>query len=73
MIDERARLTIPDLVYALMSLAFLGALAPVFYSGLESNLDLMSTGEEYLFQLITPMLVLILLSVIWVKTIGGRK
>lgn len=70
--DERARLTIPDLIYALMSIAFLGALMPVFYSGFQANLGELGTGEEYLFQLITPMLVLVLLSVIWVKTIGGR-
>lgn len=70
--DTRARLTIPDLVYALMSIAFLGALSPVFYDGFRSNLGELSTGEEYLFQMMTPMLILILLTVVWVKTIGGR-
>lgn len=69
---DRARITIPDLVYALVSIFFLGALWPVFYDGYLANLGKLSTGEEYLYRLLLPLMILVLLTVIWTKTIGGR-
>lgn len=69
---DRARLTLIDLVYILMALAYLGALYPVFSSSLESNSDSIAPGPGLLLQLILPITVLVLLTVIWVKTIGGR-
>ncbi len=70
--DGRARLTIPDVVFTLLALAFLRALYPVFWDGFEANLSEMRPGTELLFQLMLPLLVLVLLSVVWVKAIGGR-
>lgn len=69
--DQRARLTMPDVLWVMASLAFLGVLYPVFWTSLEANLSELGTGETYLIQLILPLAVLVLYSVIYKKTIGG--
>jgi hypothetical protein len=69
--DARARITLPDVLFVLMSLAYLGALYPVFREGLETRAHLMTTGELYLFQMILPLGILVLFTVIYVKAAGG--
>lgn len=69
--DARARITLPDVLFLLMSLAFLGALYPVFMDGFRENVSIMSTGTAYLLQMVLPLAVLVLLSVIYVKAIAG--
>jgi hypothetical protein len=69
--DDRARITLPDLVYVLGSLAILGALGPVFYEGLAQNVGVLSTGEALLWQAMVPFAGAVLLSVIWFKAIKG--
>jgi len=68
---DRGRLTVPDIVYITATLAFVGALAPVFYNGLDANAGELGTGEAYLFLLIGPLLTLVLMSVIWFKATEG--
>lgn len=69
--DARARLTVQDVVYSLMSLAFFAVLFTVLADGLEANVGELTTGEAYLFQLIAPMAILVLMSVIWVTAVRG--
>lgn len=71
--DHRGRLTVPDVVFVLASVAILGALAPVFYDALRGNTAEMTTGTLYLFQLIIPFALLVLLSMIYVKATAGVK
>lgn len=68
---ERARITIQDLVYVVMSLGFLAALYPVVYDGLQENSSEFSVGVEYLMQLILPMALLVLLWMVWRKALVG--
>lgn len=68
---ERARITIQDLVYVLMSLGFLAALYPVLSSGLEENAGEMSVGAQYLMQLLLPLSLLVLLWMLWRKALVG--
>lgn len=69
--DPRARLTIPDVLFILLSVGVLGALYPVFFDLLEQNVDSMGTASEWLWQLFLPLAILVLLSVLWVKTTRG--
>lgn len=72
--DERARLTLPDFAYFLMSIAFLGALWPVLKAGLDERAGEMTTGEGYVYQLILPLLVIVLLvTIIHVSAGGGTQ
>lgn len=67
MFDERARLTVPDVILLLASLAFFAALYPVFWSGFEARVADMDQGTALLFQLILPLGLLVFLSVMWLK------
>lgn len=69
--DTRARLTVPDVVYIAATLFLLGVLAPVFMKGLNGNLGDMSKGTVWLFRLLLPLLVLVFLSAIFRKAVGG--
>jgi hypothetical protein len=69
--DERARLTLPDLAYVLASIAFLGALYPVFWDSVQGRLGELSTGTVYLLQLVLPLALLVLLYVIYIKATAG--
>lgn len=69
--DDRARLTVPDVLWILMSLAFVSALWPVVTNGLESNAGEIGTGPLFLFQLVLPISLLVLLAMIYRKAVGG--
>lgn len=69
----RGRLTLPDLVFVLMSVAVLGALWPVVRAGLESNAGAVGTGPSYIFLLLLPLSVLVLLTLIWRTAAGGAS
>jgi len=43
----------------------------VLQAGLESNIDLLSPGEAYLFQLLLPLMLLVLLTVVFVTANAG--
>lgn len=70
-VDDRARITLPDLAYFLMTVAFIGALWPVFASGLDENAGYISTGEGYIYQLVLPLGVIVLLVTIIRAATGG--
>ncbi|QLD84611.1 hypothetical protein HWV23_02710 [Natronomonas halophila] len=69
--DTRGRLTVPDIAFLTFSIAIVAALYPVFWERLQANVGVMSTGTAYLFQLILPLAVLVLLGVIFVKATAG--
>jgi len=71
MMGTRARLTPVDVVYIAVSIAVLSFSVPVLYEVMGSNSDLIPTGSLYLFQLITPVLVLTILSVTFIVAVGG--
>lgn len=71
--DRRGRVTIPDVVFALMSLAVLGALWPVFRSSLADNAGEVGTGTGYLFGLWLPLAILVFLTMIWRAAVGGSS
>lgn len=73
MMDQRARLTLPDLLIAVFALAVLGALWPVAAEALDNATTHMNAGEIYLMRLLLPLMLLTLLAVIFAKaTTGGR-
>lgn len=69
--SDRGRLTIPDLVEALIALAFLGGLSGVFFAGLDNAAQYLSPGEAYVWQLIPPVMALVLLAVVLRKATAG--
>lgn len=69
--DDRGRLTVPDVVYVAASLAFLGALYPVYSDSLSANIGLIDPRTAYLLQLVLPLFVLVLLYLIVVVGIRG--
>lgn len=71
MTTARARITIPDLMFTLMSLAFLGALWPVFYSVMEQQALDMDPGTLYIYQLLLPGLIIVMFSLVYAKAAGG--
>jgi hypothetical protein len=72
---DRARITIPDIVITVGVLAILGILYPVFASGLGNNLTEMSTPTIWMFRLMLPMALLVILSRLFRKAIvgGGQR
>lgn len=73
--DSRGRITIPDIVLTVAVVAILGILFPVFSSGLEGNLSEMSTPTIWMFRLMLPMALLVVLSRLFRKSIvgGGQR
>lgn len=71
--DTRGRLTVPDIAFVTFSLAIVAALYPVFWDRFQANLGVMSTGTAYLFQLILPLLVLVMLGTVYVKATAGVR
>lgn len=73
MAGDRGRLTITDLAGVLVSIAFIGALAPVFYDGLDraAGYEIFGTGAAYLWQVFMPLAAIVLLGVIYAKASAG--
>jgi hypothetical protein len=65
--DERGRLTLPDVMFVTMSFAFLAALYPVFAESYRATDSLLDPGSRLLYQAILPLALLVLLTVIYVK------
>jgi len=68
---DRGRLTIPDLAEFVFAIAFLGGLATVFYTSLDSAAPFLSTGAAYMWQLFYPLAALVLLTVLYRKATAG--
>jgi len=70
-LQNRARITLPDILFITWSLGMLAALWPVFYNLFQDNADVIPTGAEYLWLMILPFAILILLTVIYMKAAEG--
>lgn len=68
---DRGRLTVPDVLFLLMGIAFLGALYPVFWGFYTDNLTYLSPGAKYLFQLMLPLLLLVIYTIVFRNAVGG--
>ena len=68
---NRGRLTLPDVVFVLATLAFMTPLYLVLSDGLDENAAQIGDGTAYLIQLILPMAVLVMLALIWAKAVAG--
>jgi len=69
--DTRGRITIVEIVTSVFALGFVAALWPVVQDALESNLDLLSTGEAYLIRVLLPLMLLVLVTVVFVTANAG--
>jgi hypothetical protein len=69
--DRRGRITIPDVVFVFAVLLVLSELWPVVWALLNANAGEMRTGTVYLFRLILPFSGLVLLAMIYVKSLAG--
>jgi ABC-type dipeptide/oligopeptide/nickel transport system permease component len=67
----RARLTVPDVAFLLVSLYILRVLWPVLNSGFINNLGELSTATAWLVRLILPLAILMLFSMLWLKATAG--
>lgn len=71
---DRARITVPDIVMTVAVVAMLGILYPVFASGLSSNLGQMDTGTIWMFRIMLPLAIMVLLGRLFQKaTVGGGQ
>jgi len=71
MLDDRARLTIPFVAQLLMVMGILAGLWPVFWGLLQDNVDQFSTGTAYLWQLVLPLSVVVLLALMFRTAVRG--
>ena len=69
--DARGRLTVPDILWILMSLAFVAVLWPIVWDGLQQHASNIGTGTLLLFRLVLPIALLVLLAMIYRKAVGG--
>lgn len=69
--DTRGRITIVEIVTGVFALGFVAALWPVVQDALEENIGIMNTGEAYLIQLLLPLMLLVMLSVVFVTANAG--
>ena len=69
--DTRGRITIVEIATSVFALGMVAALWPVVQDALESNLGLLSAGEAYLIQLLLPLMLLVLLTVVFVTANAG--
>jgi hypothetical protein len=70
---DRARITIPNLLFWLMAMAFLGALAPVFFDALQAATSEVGQGTLLMYQLLFPVAILVLIGVIWRTATAGAN
>lgn len=68
---NRGRLTVPDIAYLLASLAMLAILYPVWNEGFMSHMSEIDPATAWLFRLMLPLLLLVLLSMLWLKATSG--
>lgn len=69
--DERARITVAQVVQLLFVMAILAALAPVYFTSLDANADLIGTGPGLLLRALVPLMVIAIMHWIWSGATGG--
>lgn len=68
---DRARLTPVDVVFFLVSIVMLGALAPVFLDFLSQNAYQATTPQVWLLRLLLPTIALTVLALIYTNAVEG--
>lgn len=68
---ERARITVPDVIFVLMSIGFLAVLFPLLRDIMATHAGEISTGAAWLYIMILPMALLVLFSQIFRKASEG--
>lgn len=68
---DRGRLTLPDFLLLFFSLAVFGALFPPFFDIFSQNAGVMSVGTNFIFQMVLPLLLLVVLAAIYRTSIRG--
>lgn len=71
--DDRGRITVPDVLFVLYSLAFLAVLWQPVWDGLENNSAIMPTGTVYLFRMFLPFAAIVMMAMIYVKAVRGAN
>lgn len=69
--EDRARLTITDIVLIMVAFAGLAALYPVFYKFLNENASYLTTGQELLFLSLLPFGLVVLIALIFQTALIG--
>jgi len=69
--DERARLTVPDIAFLLGTVAMVGALYPVFADGYDKMVSEMDPATAMLWQLFLPLMILVIFGVLYRKAVAG--
>ena len=69
--SDRGRLTVPDVAYLLASMAMLGILYPVWNEGFLNNMGEIGAGTAWLFRLMLPLAILVMMSMLWMKATAG--
>jgi hypothetical protein len=69
--DHRGRITLPDLVFIVASLAFLAVLWPIMAEVLDGAASDLGTGEAYIFLLVMPVGIVVLFAAIYRTAIAG--
>jgi len=71
---DRARITVPDIVMTVGVIAILGILYPVLSDAISTQSSTMSTPTAFMFQIMLPMALLVILARIFQKaTVGGGQ
>jgi len=68
---NRGRITIVEVITSVAALGFLAALWPVVADALDAQAPIMSTGTVYIFRLVLPLMLLVLLSLIFTAARQG--
>lgn len=69
--DRRGRLTPVDVLFYAVALFVLGVFVGPIFGLMQSNADVMSTATAYVWQLIVPMLIAVILFVIYLTGASG--
>ncbi len=68
---NRGRITIVEVITSVAALGFVAALWPVLSDALDAQASIMSTGTVYIFRLVLPLMLLVLLSLIFTAARQG--
>lgn len=69
--SDRARLTPVDVVFFLVSMGVMGALAPIYLYFLDQNAYQATTPQVWLLRLLLPILTLTILALIYTNAVEG--
>lgn len=70
---NRGRITVPDVLIYLVTVAFVAGLYPAYTDLLEANIDVVPEGPAIIFRTLLPLMLLVLLGSIYLKAGAGPK